>query len=54
MLDQKITSKYKDITNLFYAITNGTITAYDFIKQQNDELHRLFKSGSQYIPTAES
>lgn len=42
VLDQKITSKYKDITQSFSTqLLNGTITAYDFIKHQNDEIQSL-------------
>ena len=41
-LDEQITDKYKSITNTFSKqLLNGTITAYDFIKHQNDELQSL-------------
>jgi outer membrane protein TolC len=42
VLDEKITEKYKIITETFKVqLLHGTITAYDFIKQQNDELQSL-------------
>ncbi len=42
ILDEKITQKYKDITRSFSTqLVNGTITAFDFIKHQNDELQSL-------------
>jgi outer membrane protein TolC len=42
LLDEKITEKYKIITEtLKVQLLHGTITAYDFIKQQNDELQSL-------------
>jgi len=42
VLDKKITEKYKTITETFKVqLLHGTITAYDFIKQQNDELQSL-------------
>jgi outer membrane protein TolC len=42
LLDKKITEKYKAITEtLKVQLLHGTITAYDFIKQQNDELQSL-------------
>jgi len=41
-LDKKITEKYKIITETSkIQLLHGTITAYDFIKQQNDELQSL-------------
>ena len=41
-LDVEISEKYKAITNTFSKqLLNGTITAYDFIKHQNDELQSL-------------
>lgn len=41
-LDKKITEKYKVITQTFSTqLLNGTITAYDFVKHQNDELQSL-------------
>lgn len=41
-LDKQITDKYKEITATFKVqLIHGTITAYDFIKQQNDELQSL-------------
>lgn len=41
-LDTKITEKYKDITQTFSTqLLNGTITAYDFIRHQNDEVQSL-------------
>lgn len=41
-LDQKITEKYKSITQTFSTqLLNGTITAYDFIRHQNDEIQSL-------------
>lgn len=42
LLDQKITQKYAEITAAYkIQLLNGTITAYDYIKQQNDELQSL-------------
>jgi outer membrane protein TolC len=42
VLDKKITEKYKTITETFkIQLLHGKITAYDFIKQQNDELQSL-------------
>jgi outer membrane protein TolC len=42
LLDKKITEKYKSITETSkIQLLNGMITAYDFIKQQNDELQSL-------------
>lgn len=42
VLDGKITEKYKQITSACKTqLLNGTITTYDFIKQQNDELQSL-------------
>ncbi|MCL1850888.1 MAG: TolC family protein [Bacteroidetes bacterium] len=42
LLDKKITEKYKTITETSKVqLFNGMITAYDFIKQQNDELQSL-------------
>ena len=42
ILDEQITEKYKIITETFkIQLLYGTITAYDFIKQQNDELQSL-------------
>jgi len=42
VLDKQITDKYKTITETFKVqLLHGTITAYDFIKQQNDELQSL-------------
>ena len=42
LLDRQITEKYASITNTGrIQLMNGTITAYDFIKQQNDELQSL-------------
>ena len=42
VLDKQITEKYKTITETFKTqLLHGTITAYDFIKQQNDELQSL-------------
>ena len=42
VLDEKITERYKLITEtLKMQLLHGTITAYDFIKQQNDELQSL-------------
>jgi len=42
LLDKQITEKYKIITETSkIQLLNGTITAYDFIKQQNDELQSL-------------
>ena len=42
VLDKQITEKYKSITETFkIQLLYGTITAYDFIKQQNDELQSL-------------
>ena len=41
-LDEKITQKYAEITATYkIQLMNGTITAYDYIKQQNDELQSL-------------
>jgi outer membrane protein TolC len=42
VLDEKITERYKIITEtLKVQLLYGTITAYDFVKQQNDELQSL-------------
>ncbi len=42
VLDKQITEKQKEITNAFsIQLLNGTITAYDYIKQQNDETQSL-------------
>jgi outer membrane protein TolC len=42
VLDKQITEKYESITETFkIQLLYGTITAYDFIKQQNDELQSL-------------
>jgi outer membrane protein TolC len=42
LLDKQITEKYKSITETSKVqLFNGMITAYDFIKQQNDELQSL-------------
>lgn len=42
ILDNQITQKYKDITATYrIQLSNGTITVYDFIKQQNDEIQSL-------------
>ncbi len=42
VLDKQITEKQKEITNAFsIQLINGTITAYDYIKQQNDETQSL-------------
>lgn len=42
VLDGKITEKHKQITTACKTqLLNGTITTYDFIKQQNDELQSL-------------
>jgi len=42
LLDKQITEKYKSITETSkIQLLNGMITAYDFIKQQNDELQSL-------------
>jgi len=42
VLDKQITEKYKTITETFKVqLLHGIITAYDFIKQQNDELQSL-------------
>ena len=42
LLDKQITEKYKSITETSkIQLLNGIITAYDFIKQQNDELQSL-------------
>ena len=42
LLDKQITEKYKSITEISKVqLLNGMITAYDFIKQQNDELQSL-------------
>ncbi|MCL2290020.1 MAG: TolC family protein [Bacteroidetes bacterium] len=44
VLDKQITEKHKDITETSkIQLLNGIITAYDFIKQQNDELQSLIK-----------
>ena len=41
-LDKQITEKQKEITTAFsIQLLNGTITAYDYIKQQNDETQSL-------------
>lgn len=41
-LDKKITLKYSEITATYKTqLLNGTITAYDYVKQQNDELQSL-------------
>jgi outer membrane protein TolC len=42
VLDKQITMKYAELTKVYrMQLTNGTITAYDFIKQQNDEIQSL-------------
>jgi len=42
VLDKQITKKYESITETSKVqLLNGMITAYDFIKQQNDELQSL-------------
>jgi hypothetical protein len=42
LLDKQITAKYETITETSKVqLFNGMITAYDFIKQQNDELQSL-------------
>jgi len=42
VLDEQITEKHKSITETSkIQLLNGIITAYDFIKQQNDELQSL-------------
>ena len=42
LLDSRITEKYKSLTTTYRTqLLNGTITAYDFIKQQNDEIQSL-------------
>ena len=42
IIDKQITDKQKEITNAFsIQLLNGTITAYDYIKQQNDEIQSL-------------
>lgn len=42
VLDKQITEKQNEITNAFsIQLMNGTITAYDYIKQQNDEIQSL-------------
>lgn len=42
VLDNQITEKYKSLTSTYrIQLMNGTITAYDFIKQQNDEIQSL-------------
>lgn len=42
VLDNQITEKYKSLTATYrIQLMNGTITAYDFIKQQNDEIQSL-------------
>lgn len=42
LLDEKITQKYKDITQTVSTqLINGTVTVYDFIKYQNDEVQSL-------------
>jgi outer membrane protein TolC len=42
LLDEKITQKYKDITQTVSTqLLNGTITAYDFIKYKNNEVQSL-------------
>lgn len=42
LLDNKITAKHSEITESSkIKLLNGTITAYDYIKQQNDELQSL-------------
>lgn len=39
VLDQQIVDKYRNLTQSYQLqLENGTITVYDFIKQQNDEL----------------
>ncbi len=41
-LDKKITDKYEAITATYrIQLVNGTITVYDYIKQQNDEIQSL-------------
>lgn len=42
VLDKQITQKQNEITNTFsIQLLNGTITAYDYIKQQSDETNSL-------------
>ena len=41
-LDKQITDKYKEITATYrIQLANGSITVYDYIKQQNDEIQSL-------------
>jgi outer membrane protein TolC len=41
-LDNQITQKYNDLTATYrIQLLNGTITIYDFIRQQNDEIQSL-------------
>jgi len=41
-LDKQITEKYKEITATYHIqLVNGSITVYDYIKQQNDEIQSL-------------
>ena len=41
-LDKQITDKYKEITATYHIqLLNGSITVYDYIKQQNDEIQSL-------------
>ena len=41
-LDKQITDKYKEITATYrIQLVNGSITVYDYIKQQNDEIQSL-------------
>lgn len=42
ILDNQITEKYQSLTKTYRTqLLNGTITAYDFIKQQSDEIQSL-------------
>ena len=42
ILDQQIVEKYRELTQSYrQQLENGTITVYDYIKQQNDELQSL-------------
>ena len=44
VLDQQIIQKHKELTQSYQVqLENGSITVYDFIKQQNDELQSLIK-----------
>jgi len=41
-LDKQITGKYKEITDTYrIQLANGSITVYDYIRQQNDEIQSL-------------